>query len=73
MLLSSYDHCFIVQATVITIVNYDPTVITIVNYDHKTFIVQTTEELLRLRGKVRENKRKIQKDSAFDLQSGKII
>ncbi len=42
MRLSSYDHSFIVPATVITIVNYDRTVIMIVNYDHKTFIVQAT-------------------------------
>ncbi len=38
-----YDHkTFIVQATVITIVNYDHTVITIINYNNKTFIVQAT-------------------------------
>jgi hypothetical protein len=41
-LISSYDCSFIVQATVIMIVNYNCTVITIVNYDHKTFIVQAT-------------------------------
>jgi hypothetical protein len=40
MFLSSYDHTFIVQATDITIVNYDHTIITIINNDHKTFIVQ---------------------------------
>ena len=33
---------FIVEATVITIVNYNCTVIRIVNYDRKTFIVQAT-------------------------------
>jgi len=36
----AYDCSFIVQVTVIMIVNYDHTVITIINYDHKTFIVQ---------------------------------
>jgi hypothetical protein len=41
-LISSYDCGFIVQATVITIVNYKCTVITIINCDHKTFIVQAT-------------------------------
>jgi hypothetical protein len=40
MHLSSYDHSFIVQATIITIVNYDCTVISIVNYDRKTFLIQ---------------------------------
>jgi hypothetical protein len=43
MLLASYNRNFIVQATVITIANYDRTVITIVNYDCKTFIVQATD------------------------------
>jgi hypothetical protein len=43
MLLAIYDRSFIVQAIVITIVNYDCTVITIVNYDCKTFIVQATD------------------------------
>jgi hypothetical protein len=42
MLLASYDCSFIVQAAVITIVNYNHTVIAIVNYDRKTFIVQPT-------------------------------
>jgi hypothetical protein len=42
MIISSYDHSFIVQASVITIVNYDHTVIMTVNYDNKTFIVQAT-------------------------------
>jgi hypothetical protein len=42
MLLSSYNHSFIVQATVIMIVNYDHAVITIVNYGHKKFIEQAT-------------------------------
>ncbi len=40
--MSNYDRSFIVQATVIAIVNYDCTVITIINYDQKTFIVQAT-------------------------------
>ncbi len=42
MLLSSYDHSFIVQATVITIINYSHTIIMIINSDCKTFIVQAT-------------------------------
>jgi hypothetical protein len=42
MLLSSYNHSFMVQATVITIVNYDHNVIMIITYDRKTFIVQAT-------------------------------
>jgi hypothetical protein len=42
MLPSSYNHSFIVQATVITIINYEHTVITIINYNCKTFIVQAT-------------------------------
>ncbi len=37
-------YSFIVLATVITIVNYNPTVIMIVNYDGKTFIVQATDD-----------------------------
>ncbi len=40
MLLASYDCHFIVQATLIAIINYDHIVIVIVNYDCKTFIVQ---------------------------------
>jgi hypothetical protein len=43
MLLSSYDRSFIVQATVIKIINYDRAVITIVNYDFKAFIVQAKD------------------------------
>jgi hypothetical protein len=42
MILSSYNHSFIVQDTVILIINYDHTDIMIVNYDRKTFIVQAT-------------------------------
>jgi hypothetical protein len=42
MLLSSYDHSSIVQASVIMIKNYDRTVITIVIYNRKTLIVQAT-------------------------------
>jgi hypothetical protein len=42
MLLSSYDHSFIVQATVIKIINYNHTIIMIINSDRKTFIVQAT-------------------------------
>jgi len=42
MLLSSYNCSFIVQATVIRIINYDSNVNPIVNYDHKTFIVPAT-------------------------------
>ncbi len=41
-LISSYDWNFIVQAIVITIINYDRTVITIINDGHKIFIVQAT-------------------------------
>ncbi len=41
-LLSSYDHIFIIHATVITIVNYNRSVIMIVNYDCKTIILQAT-------------------------------
>jgi hypothetical protein len=37
-------YSFIVVATVITIVNYNPTVIMIVNYDGKAFIVQATDD-----------------------------
>ncbi len=40
--LQSCDRSFIVQATIILIVNYDHTVIMVINYDHKTFIVQPT-------------------------------
>jgi len=43
---------FIVQATVVTVVNYDhntfiaqTTVATVVNYDHNTFIAQTSGRL----------------------------
>jgi hypothetical protein len=41
MLLSSYDHSSIVQASVIMIKNYDRTVITIVIYNRKTFMQAT--------------------------------
>jgi hypothetical protein len=43
-MIVNYDHkTFIVQATVIMIINYDRTVIMIVNYDHKTFIGQAAD------------------------------
>ena len=42
MLLANYDNIFIVQAAVITIVNYDCAGIMFLSYDHKTFIVQAT-------------------------------
>jgi hypothetical protein len=42
IVLANYDNSFIVEATVITIVNYDCAGITFLNYDHKTFIVQAT-------------------------------
>jgi hypothetical protein len=42
MLLSSYDHSFIVQATVIKFKIYYLIVITIVIYNRKTLIVQAT-------------------------------
>ncbi len=53
MLLASYDGSFIVQATVITIVNYNCTVITIINYHRKTLKVQATDRELIIRSFVR--------------------
>jgi hypothetical protein len=46
MLISSYNHSFIIQAIIFKIVIYDRTVITIINYDRKTFIVQDTARCL---------------------------
>ena len=43
MILANVIYCFIVMATVITIVNYNRTEIMIINYDPKTFIVQATD------------------------------
>jgi hypothetical protein len=46
MLLVSYNHSFIVQASAITFVDYNYTVIMILNYEHRTFIVQATGLIL---------------------------
>jgi hypothetical protein len=37
-------YSFIVLATIITIVNYNPNVIMIINYDRKAFIEQATND-----------------------------